>query len=117
MDSGLYTAYSGLRATADMLDVLSNNLANVNTTGFKADQAFVRVYNRAISADDAGPLDADSHDPVAARAATGADDASDSQEPEHDLAAPSASPPGAGQPLRPSPRAGPGGGRCRACPR
>ena len=58
MDSGLYAAYSGLKATADMLDVLSNNLANVNTTGFKSDETFLRIYNHAISAPGAGPLDA-----------------------------------------------------------
>ena len=57
MDSGLYTAYSGLKATADMLDVLSNNLANVNTTGFKTDETFLRIYNHAISSAGAGPLD------------------------------------------------------------
>ena len=57
MDSGLYTAYSGLKATADMLDVLSNNLANVNTTGFKSDETFLRIYNHAVSAQGAGPLD------------------------------------------------------------
>ena len=49
MDSGLYSAYSGLRVNADILDVLSNNLANVNTTGFKSDQAFLRIYNHAVS--------------------------------------------------------------------
>jgi flagellar basal-body rod protein FlgF len=57
MDSALYTAYSGLRATSDMLDVLSNNLANVNTTGFKGDEVFLRVYNRALSAEGATVLD------------------------------------------------------------
>src|SRR4030095_9059255 len=57
MDSGLYTAYSGLRATADALDVVSNNLANVNTTGFKGDETFVRIFHHAANAAGAGPLD------------------------------------------------------------
>jgi len=57
MDSGLYTAYSGLRATADLLDVVANNLANVNTTGFKSDETFQMMYNRAVSEAGAGPLE------------------------------------------------------------
>ena len=40
MNSGIYTAYSGLRAQSDALDVLANNLANANTTGFKEQKAF-----------------------------------------------------------------------------
>ncbi len=35
MDSGLRTAASGMLAQQRMVDVLANNLANVNTTGFK----------------------------------------------------------------------------------
>jgi len=57
MDSGLYSSYSGLRALADMLEVLSNNLANVNTTGFKGDESFFRVYNRALAESSVAPLD------------------------------------------------------------
>jgi flagellar basal-body rod protein FlgG len=51
MDSGLYTAYSGLKTNSDILELLSNNLANVNTTGFKGDQAFLRIYNHAVDGD------------------------------------------------------------------
>lgn len=69
MDSGLYTAYSGLRATADMLDVLSNNLANVNTTGFKSDETFLRIYNHAVSAEEASPLDSAVNDSTVVRGA------------------------------------------------
>jgi flagellar basal-body rod protein FlgF len=57
MNSGLYSAYSGLRANADMLEVLSNNLANLNTTGFKADDTFFRLYNRAVSESQMASLD------------------------------------------------------------
>jgi len=49
MDSGLYSAYSGLRVNSDVLEILSNNLANVNTAGFKSDQAFLRVFNNAVN--------------------------------------------------------------------
>lgn len=38
MDSGLYTALSGNVTAAKKLDVLTNNLANVNTPGFKRDR-------------------------------------------------------------------------------
>ena len=57
MDSGLYSTYSGLRANADMLEVLSNNLANLNTTGYKADESFFRLYNRAVTESQRAPLD------------------------------------------------------------
>ncbi|MEW5978209.1 MAG: flagellar basal-body rod protein FlgF [Acidobacteriota bacterium] len=57
MNSGLYSAYSGLRANADLLEVLSNNLANLNTTGYKSDSSFFRVYNHALSESEIEPLD------------------------------------------------------------
>ncbi len=41
MISGLYTAASGMVAHLAKLDVLANNLANADTTGFKADIATV----------------------------------------------------------------------------
>ncbi len=40
MNSGIYTAYSGLKAQSDALEILSNNLANLNTTAFKEETAF-----------------------------------------------------------------------------
>lgn len=39
MISGLYTAASGLLAQTHQQDVIANNLANVNTTGYKRDRA------------------------------------------------------------------------------
>ncbi len=39
MISGLYTAASGLMAQLTEQDVIANNLANVNTTGYKKDNA------------------------------------------------------------------------------
>jgi flagellar basal-body rod protein FlgF len=38
VDSGLYAACAGLRARIDHLDLVGNNLANVNTTGYRAQQ-------------------------------------------------------------------------------
>ncbi len=48
MHSGLYTAYSGLKAQMDALDMLANNLANVNTTGFKEQRTFNTALNLAM---------------------------------------------------------------------
>lgn len=45
MNSGIYTAYSGLKAQMETLDTLANNLANVNTTGFKEQRAFYRLLD------------------------------------------------------------------------
>ena len=50
MNSGLYTAFSGMRAQMDALDIVSNNLANLNTAGFKEEKAFFTVLDDAMSA-------------------------------------------------------------------
>ena len=42
MDSGFYAAFTGLQARIEALDVVANNIANVNTTGFKAQHEFYR---------------------------------------------------------------------------
>jgi flagellar basal-body rod protein FlgF len=47
VNSGIYTAYSGLKAQVDALDLLANNLANLNTPGFKEEMAFFTVLNAA----------------------------------------------------------------------
>ncbi|MEO5371221.1 MAG: flagellar basal-body rod protein FlgF [Magnetococcus sp. DMHC-1] len=44
MDSGLYAAVNGARRIGLRLEVLANNLANVNTTGFKGDRASFESY-------------------------------------------------------------------------
>ena len=49
MMSGMYAAISGLDAHQTMLDVTANNLANVDTVGYKAQSAAVR--RRALAAD------------------------------------------------------------------
>ncbi|MDY6849707.1 MAG: flagellar basal-body rod protein FlgF [Thermodesulfobacteriota bacterium] len=38
MNSGIYSALSGARSRMQLLEVVSNNLANVNTVGFKKDR-------------------------------------------------------------------------------
>ncbi len=54
MNSGIYTAVSGLKAQVDALDILSNNLANLNTAGYKEDRTFFRMLSQEM---DAGELD------------------------------------------------------------
>ena len=39
MDASLWVAKTGLDAQQTRMNVISNNLANVNTTGFKRDRA------------------------------------------------------------------------------
>ena len=41
---GVYTALSGAMAQALKLDTIANNIANVNTPGFKRDQQIFREY-------------------------------------------------------------------------
>ncbi|MEI7541641.1 MAG: flagellar basal-body rod protein FlgF [bacterium] len=59
MISGLYTAASGLIAQTQQQDVIANNLANVNTTGYKKDTAlyvpFPTVFLNRIN-DDKTPV-------------------------------------------------------------
>lgn len=57
MNSGLYTAYTGMKARSDMLEVIANNLANASTTAYKSDESFLRVFNRAVNESPQGPLD------------------------------------------------------------
>ncbi len=42
MDSGFYAACAGLRAQTQTLEMIANNLANLNTTGYRAHQANFR---------------------------------------------------------------------------
>jgi flagellar basal-body rod protein FlgG len=41
---GIYSAVSGAMAQAERLDTIANNLANVNTTGFKKDRQIFNEY-------------------------------------------------------------------------
>ena len=44
MIRGLYTGASGMLAEMTRTDVISNNIANVNTTGFKKDRTIFRAF-------------------------------------------------------------------------
>ncbi len=50
MNSGIYTAFSGMKAQLDALEVLANNLANINTTAFKEGKAFFTYLNQSLDA-------------------------------------------------------------------
>lgn len=50
MIRGLYTAASGMIAQQRRQDMLTNNLANANTPGYKADQASLRTFPRMLIA-------------------------------------------------------------------
>jgi len=56
MDSGFYSAYTGLATRLDALDLLANNLANANTPGFKAQYAFYRAFPAWLQASLTTPL-------------------------------------------------------------
>lgn len=56
MIRGLYTAASGMLAESTRTDVISNNLANANTTGFKKDVAVIKDFaNMLITRINDGP--------------------------------------------------------------
>jgi flagellar basal-body rod protein FlgF/flagellar basal-body rod protein FlgG len=42
MDSGYYAAFTGLRAGIQALELAANNLANISTTGYKAQREFYK---------------------------------------------------------------------------
>ncbi len=42
MDSGYYAACAGLRAGTQALEMVANNLANMNTSGYRAHEATLR---------------------------------------------------------------------------
>ncbi len=48
MNSGLYTAFSGMQAQLNALEILSNNLANINTTAFKEEKAFFAYLSQSL---------------------------------------------------------------------
>jgi flagellar basal-body rod protein FlgF len=54
LDSGYYAACAGLKAQTESLDLLSNNLANINTSGYRAQQSTFRSL--LASARSAGEL-------------------------------------------------------------
>ncbi len=52
MVKGLYTSLFGMRPMMDKQDILSNNLANVNTSGYKKSDLFVRAYVDFVNTDE-----------------------------------------------------------------
>ncbi len=49
MVRGLYTASNGMIARQQKLDIVSNNLANVNTAGFKRDGVIVESFESVLT--------------------------------------------------------------------
>jgi flagellar basal body rod protein FlgG len=56
MDPGYYVAAGSLKARSFELDVVSNNLANASTVGYKPDQPFFAVFNKAAGSGRKLPL-------------------------------------------------------------
>lgn len=56
MDSGFYAACAGLVSRMEALDVLSNNLANTNTDGYKAERQFYSALDASIGNSSLSPL-------------------------------------------------------------
>jgi len=56
MDSGYYAAFTGLVARIQALDVIANNLANINTTGFRGQREFYRSITANLADFPLSPL-------------------------------------------------------------
>ncbi len=56
MYSGYYAALTGLVTKFDALDLLANNFANVDTTGYKSQSEFYQAINAAMGSTASGPL-------------------------------------------------------------
>ena len=59
MSGGTIAAASGMKAQMEALDILANNLANMNTVGFKEQKSFYTILNDSLgsnSANDVHPL-------------------------------------------------------------
>jgi flagellar basal-body rod protein FlgF/flagellar basal-body rod protein FlgG len=56
MNSGYYAAFTGLVARLEALDVIANNLANVNTTGFRGDREFYNAVTANLTGMSLTPL-------------------------------------------------------------
>ena len=77
MNSGIYTAYSGMQAQLDALDLVANNLANVNTTGFKEEKAFFEFMLQASSSEfKENPLQESINAPVTVKGSLNVEDGS-----------------------------------------
>ncbi|MEJ2010190.1 MAG: flagellar hook basal-body protein [Acidobacteriota bacterium] len=56
MYSGFYAALTGLVAKFDALDLVANNFANVDTTGYKSQTEFYRTLTATMGKANSGPL-------------------------------------------------------------
>jgi flagellar basal-body rod protein FlgF/flagellar basal-body rod protein FlgG len=56
MNSGYYAAFTGLVARLDALDVIANNLANLNTTGFRGEREFYSAVTANLTGVALSPL-------------------------------------------------------------
>lgn len=56
MDSGFYAACAGLVSRMEALDVLSNNLANTSTDGYKAEREFYSALQAGVGNASLSPL-------------------------------------------------------------
>jgi flagellar basal-body rod protein FlgF len=57
MNSGFYSAFTAFAARTDELQVVANNLANVNTAGFKAERQFYRSFTASLAVENPpGPM-------------------------------------------------------------
>ena len=54
MDNLTISAASGLRTRMESLDMLANNLANTETSGYKTDREFYNLYQSADAAEGGG---------------------------------------------------------------
>jgi flagellar basal body rod protein FlgG len=50
LDSGYYAARAGLRARTQALEIVANNLANLNTTGYASSQVDQRKVGKLATA-------------------------------------------------------------------
>jgi len=55
MNTGFYSAYAGFAARMDELEVVANNLANVNTAGFKSQREFYRSFAASLNEQNSMP--------------------------------------------------------------
>jgi len=56
MNSGYYAACAGLRAQTQALELIANNVANINTVGYRGQQPMFRSWLGAFSGELANPL-------------------------------------------------------------
>jgi flagellar basal-body rod protein FlgF len=49
VNNGVYTAYSGMKAQMDALEITSNNLSNANSVGFKSDHTFYTYLDKELN--------------------------------------------------------------------